>query len=186
MFLLLRQNSLSRGIIRPCSIFPPTTTLMVGSNEGVYNCTLHIVPQLPHWWHAQRCLRIRVIGEHISITDDKGKEIAEERKTKCWLETNVLVGSEILCCRLFSRCWVEIFLCLWWYDKNIVDKGREICLKNNRNTRVCKNEDCFLSRPCWERRDGWQHLPVFVCANAKVAWHQQQNFLPIQKIKFEN
>ena len=130
MFLLLRENYLSRWIIRPCSIFPPTTTLMVGSNEGVYNCTLHIVPQLPHWWHAQRCLRIRVIGEHISITDDKGKEIAEERKTKCWLETNVLVGSEILCCRLFSRCWVEIFLCLWWYDKNIVDKGREICLKN--------------------------------------------------------
>ena len=53
---------LLQGMSPPCSIFPPTT--LGGSDEGVYNCTLHIVPQLPssHIDSAQRCLRIRVIA----------------------------------------------------------------------------------------------------------------------------
>ena len=65
MFPLFEQNLLSIFIARnepPLLNIPPTT--LGGSDEGVYNCTLHIVPQLPssHIDSAQRCLRIRVIA----------------------------------------------------------------------------------------------------------------------------
>ena len=173
MFLLLRENYLSRGIIRPCSIFPTRTTLMVGSNEGVYNCTLHIVPQLPHWWHAQRCLRIRVIGSIYLLLTTRGKKsLKKERqnvgwKQMFWLD---LKYSAVDC---FLGVELRYFSAFGDMIRILSTRGEKYAWK----TRVCKNEDCFLSRPCWERGDGWQHLPVFVCANAKVAWHQQQNLL---------
>ena len=65
----------------PLLNIPPS---LGGSDEGVYNCTLHIVPQIPsHIDSAQRCLRIRVIASywgHISITNGKGRDITDERK----------------------------------------------------------------------------------------------------------
>ena len=75
---------------------------------------------------------------------------------------------------------LEIFPYVRWRKGEILLAREENGLKikqmqfwSGRNTRVCKNEDCSLLHVEW--RDGWQHLPVFVCANAKLAWHQQQN-----------
>ena len=88
-----------------------------GSDEGVYNCTLHIVPQIPsHIDSAQRCLRVRVIASywgHISITNGKRRDITDGRKKNIvfgmfWLDPKycaVVLNFDTKFI-LFSPCWL--------------------------------------------------------------------------------
>ena len=124
---------------------------------------------------------------YLLLTTRGKKSLKKERqnvgwKQMFWLDlkysaVDCFLGVEL---RYFSAFGEMIRISLTRGERNMLEN------KNKYNCRVREIQGfakmkiaLSLLTMLREERDGCQHLPVFVCANAKVAWHQQQNLLPV-------